>query len=121
MIIISFLSAVLAGMGVGSAGFLVVYLTLALSMPQLEAQLLNLIFFISSAIAALFVNIYKRRLRPKVILFCALPGCLGAFAGATFAHSVSSDFLGKAFACLLIIMGAISLLRGKGAEKNNKE
>ena len=121
MIIISFLSAVLAGMGVGSAGFLVVYLTLALSMPQLEAQLLNLIFFISSAIAALIINVCKKRLRPGVILFCALPGCFGAFAGATFAHSVSPGFLGKAFAVLLVVMGAISLLRGKGAEKNKKE
>ncbi len=110
MVILSFLSAVLAGMGVGSAGFLVVYLTMAMSMPQLEAQLLNLIFFISSALAAIGVNWYRGRLRPKVILLCALPGCLGAVGGAAFAHTVDSGSLGKAFGVLLIVLGAVTLI-----------
>ena len=113
MIIISFLSALLAGMGVGSAGFLVVYLTVAASMGQLEAQLMNLIFFIASALAAIGVNLVKKRLRFDVIAITATAGCLGALGGASFAHSVSTDFLGKAFAVLLIVMGAITLLRGK--------
>ena len=110
MVILSFLSAVLAGMGVGSAGFLVVYLTLALSMPQLEAQLINLIFFISSALAAIGVNWYKKRLKLKVILLCALPGCAGAVCGAAFAHTVDGGALGKAFGGLLIVLGGITLL-----------
>ena len=97
MIILSFLSAVLAGMGVGSAGFLVAYLTMALSMPQLEAQLINLIFFISSALAAIGVNWHKKRLRPRAILLCALPGCVGAVCGAALAHTVDGGALGKAF------------------------
>ena len=46
--IVSFFAAVLAGMGVGSGGIMVVWFTLAASMPQLEAQLLNLIFFASA-------------------------------------------------------------------------
>ena len=117
MVILSFLSAVLAGMGVGSAGFLVVYLTLVRSMPQIEAQLVNLIFFIASAMAAIGVNWYKGRLRPGVILLCALPGCLGAICGSAFAHSVDSALLGKAFGGLLIIVGAATLVGqgGKGS------
>ena len=110
MILISFLSAVLAGMGVGSAGFLVVYLTMARSTPQLEAQLLNLIFFIASAMAAIGVNWYKKRLRPKVILLAALPGCLGAVCGASLAHTVDAGSLGKAFGALLVILGGITLV-----------
>ena len=113
MIIISFLSAVLAGMGVGSAGFLVVYLTVAASVSQLEAQLMNLIFFIAASAAAIVINLINKRLNFGMIAAVAIPGCLGALGGAAFAHSVSSAFLGKAFAALLIIMGAISLLKGK--------
>ena len=113
MIIISFLSALLAGMGVGSAGFLVVYLTVAASMPQLEAQLMNLVFFIAASAAAIVVNILKKRLDFKMIAAVALPGCLGALGGSAFAHSISSDFLGKAFAVLLIVVGVISLLKRK--------
>lgn len=110
MVILSFLSAVLAGMGVGSAGFLVVYLTLALSMPQLEAQLINLIFFISSALAAIGVNWYKGRLNPRVILLCALPGCVGAICGSSLAHTVDGGSLGKAFGALLVVLGAVTLI-----------
>ena len=110
MVVLSFLSAVLAGMGVGSAGFLVVYLTLALSMPQLEAQLLNLIFFISSALAAIGINWYKGRLKPRLILLCSLPGCIGAVCGSAFAHTVDSGSLGKAFGALLIVLGAVTLI-----------
>ena len=113
MIIISFLSALLAGMGVGSAGFLVVYLTVATAMPQLEAQLMNLIFFIAASSAAIVVNIFKKRLDYKMIAAVSIPGCFGAFCGSAFAHSVSSGFLGRAFAVLLIVMGAISLLKSK--------
>ena len=117
MIILSFLSAVLAGMGVGSAGFLVAYLTLVISMPQLEAQLINLIFFISSALAAIAVNWHKKRLCPKVILLCAIPGCVGAVCGASFAYTVDGGSLGKAFGVLLIILGGITLIGIKKADK----
>ena len=41
--------AVLSGMGVGSGGLLVVYLTLAAGMQQAPAQALNLFFFLFAA------------------------------------------------------------------------
>ena len=109
MIVISFLSAVLAGMGVGSAGFLVVYLTVFASVPQLSAQLMNLIFFVSSSLAAIAVNLFHKRLCPRIILLVALPGVIGAVGGAAFAHSVDTGFLGKAFGVLLIALGALAL------------
>ena len=110
MAIISFLSALLAGMGVGSAGFLVAYLTVFAAFPQLSAQLMNLIFFISSSVAAKVVNLIKKRLRWRVILPVAVAGVIGALGGAAFAHSVDTEFLGKAFAVMLIVCGALSLL-----------
>lgn len=42
----AFLTALLAGMGVGSGGLFVVFLTVFLDYPQLAAQGLNLYFFI---------------------------------------------------------------------------
>ena len=73
MAAVAFLSAILAGMGVGSAGFLVVFLTVFEGFPQLSAQLMNLIFFISSSLAAIGVNFFKKRLDPKMILLVAVP------------------------------------------------
>ena len=51
----SFLIAVLSGLGVGSGGLLVIYLTLVEKVPQLTAQGTNLIFFI--LIKAFFIEI----------------------------------------------------------------
>ena len=117
MAIVAFLSAILAGMGVGSAGFLVVYLTVFAGSPQLSAQLMNLIFFISSSAAAICVNLIKKRLNFGMILLVAVPGVLGAVGGAAFAHSVDKGFLGKGFGIMLVLCGAITLFSGKPTKK----
>ena len=44
-ILVSFLIATLSGLGIGSGGLLVIYLTLLDGMPQLRAQGVNLVFF----------------------------------------------------------------------------
>ena len=122
MAIVAFLTAILAGMGVGSAGFLVVYLTVFAQAPQLSAQLMNLIFFISSAMAAITVNLFKKRLSFKLIALVALPGVIGAVGGSAFAHSVDKGILGKGFGLMLILFGALSLfsVRSTGKVKPNK-
>ena len=111
MVIVSFLSALLAGMGVGSGGFLVVWLTLFMSVPQLEAQLINMIFFAASSVSSLGVSLFKGRLCLPVIIAVAVPGCLGAASGAFFAHSVEDGLLSKMFGVVLAIMGAITLVK----------
>ena len=45
-IIISFICALLAGMGVGGGGILIIYLTLFKNLPQATAQGINLLFFV---------------------------------------------------------------------------
>ena len=117
MAIVAFLSAILAGMGVGSAGFLVVYLTVFSGYPQLSSQLMNLIFFISSASAAIAVNLLKKRLSLKIILLIAVPGVAGAIGGAAFAHSIENGILGKAFGVMLIAFGLIAFFVGQSDEK----
>ena len=50
-IIVSFAIALLSGLGVGSGGLLVIYLTLYAGTPQLQAQGVNLVFFLFSILA----------------------------------------------------------------------
>ena len=118
---VAFGSAVLAGLGVGSGGFLVVCLVLVTGCAQLEAQLLNLIFFVASSIAALAVNIIKKRLSLKVVLLLAVPGCVFSVGGAMLARSFEEKTLGKAFGGLLLLMGAWSLFSTLKKEKQEKE
>lgn len=120
MVIVAFLSAILAGMGVGSAGFLVVYMTVFAGYPQLSSQLMNLIFFISSSSAAIAVNLFKKRLSLKLILLISIPGILGAVGGAVFAHSMDNTLLGKAFGTMLILFGSVALFSGKTRKKADR-
>ena len=113
MAIAAFFVAVLMGMGVGGGGLLVVYLTLFAHLPQLHAQLINMIFFISSSAAAIVVNLFKKRLRLYVILFLSLGGVAGAVCGSAFANSTESGSVKIGFGIMLIALGAITLFSSK--------
>lgn len=103
--------AVLSGLGVGSAGLLVVYLTLAEQLPQLTAQGLNLVFFLFASGAALLIHALHASLLFGYILPLLLGGIPGSLLGAALAHALPTHLLRTLFALLLIASGALGLLR----------
>ena len=107
---LSFLCAVLSGLGVGSAGILVVLLGVMCGTEHISAQGINLVFFIISSLAALIVNIKKRYFYPKIIIIMGLFGIIGSILGAKLALSVNPDIIRKIFGGMLIIAGLLSLL-----------
>ena len=108
---VSLATATLSGLGVGSAGVLVLYLTLAQQLPQLTAQGLNLIFFLCSSGAALAVHIFRTPLLWGLLLFLIPTGLLGAFLGTKLAFYLPQGVLRRLFGGLLILSGAIGLFR----------
>ena len=107
--IAAFLTAILSGLGVGSAGIFVLYLTLVAGFPQPEAQALNLLFFPLSAGAALAVHVRERRIPLRVVLFlvaCAVPGAL---LGAYLARVLDASLLRKLFGGMLVVTGLPAL------------
>ena len=116
----AFLTAALAGMGVGGGGLLVIYLTLAREMPQLEAQGINLLFFLSSALPAIAVNLKKRRLDFRRILLTAAPGALFAVLGALLASKINAAVLRKVFGGLMILAGAGAFAGGKKPDEKQE-
>ena len=107
--IAAFLAAILSGLGVGSAGIFVLYLTLVAGFPQPEAQALNLLFFLLSAGAALAVHVRERRIPLRVVLFlvaCAVPGAL---LGAYLARVLDASLLRKLFGGMLVVTGLPAL------------
>lgn len=122
--IVAFVIAVLSGMGIGSGGFLVLYLTLAERMAQLAAQGINLLFFLFSSGASLLVHMRKRRLFGGAILAMSAMGMLGSPLGSLVAAALPSELLRKLFGGMLILSGMLalrkSLLRDRGNKKNQK-
>ncbi len=114
MIIATFITAALCGMGVGSGGIFIVYLTLIAGYEQYAAQGLNLYFFIFATAAAMAVHIRKRELPLRRLFYLCGFGIIGCICGSLLARELDGELLKKIFAVVLIFTGGISLLSGHG-------
>ena len=106
----AFFIAILSGLGVGSGGLLVIWLTMVEGMDAIGARGLNLLFFIFSASAALIFHILRKRLRYKLVIFMALFACAGTAVGSYVGAYISSDHLRKFFGFMLIISGGYTIV-----------
>ena len=109
LVIIGFLSGIVAGMGIGGGTLLVPGLVFLTGISQHAAQGINLVVFMPVAISALWVHIKNRRINFKMAAYLSLIGALGAFCGAHIAVSVSSDVLRKGFGIFLLVVGCLEL------------
>ena len=112
-LIAAFVAAILSGLGIGSAGLFVLYLTLIAGYSQPEAQALNLMFFILSAGAALLLHVRERKIPWRVVLFliaCAIPGAL---VGSFLVRALNATIIRKLFGGMLVVTGIPTLLSGK--------
>ena len=105
---------ILAGLGVGSGGLLLLYLTLFLDMPLAQARSVNLLFFATALIFAFIVNSKKRLIEPSLSLWLIVFGVIGSFTGILFIGSNDSSFLRTLFGIFLILGGGYSLFVKKG-------
>lgn len=97
------------GMGVGGGGLFVIFLTLCLNFGQIDAQGTNLVFFILSIIASIFVHIKKRKIYFKQVLIMILFGAIGSLAFSNLANNINPEIPRKMLGGLLILGGAYSL------------
>lgn len=113
---IRFIAALLSGaagaMGLGGGSVLLIYLTLMEGLPQLEAQGINLIFFLPCAAVALIFHI-KNGLVGKKIWIPILTGLLGAAAGLWLSGVIGEFWLRKIFAVLVLMIGVKEVLGQK--------
>lgn len=110
-IIVIFVIAALSGLGVGSGGLLVIYLTLVNKVPQLAAQGANLIFFILASLSSLIFNLPKRKIPFGAVLIMSALGICGSFLGTHLASLIPAEILRKIFGAMLVGSGLFSLKR----------
>ena len=101
------LVAALAGLGVGGGGLLVIYLTMFKGIGQVEAQGLNLLFFVAAGAASLLIHVKKRKLDYKKITLIIACGAAGAVAGSLLANIIDCTLVKKIFGGFLIASGVL--------------
>ena len=116
--VMGLLAGVAGAMGLGGGSVLMLWLTLGLSMEQMEAQGVNLLFFLPTAAVALIVHAKSGLVRWKTTLWCAAFGLLGAVGGYLLATVIDGSWLSKIFGGFLILFGLKELLTKKEKEKN---
>ena len=110
-IIVSFLVAVLSGMGVGSAGLLVIYLVQFAGVNQITAQGINLLFYLFSAGASFGLHLKRRTFFPSLILWITVMAIPGVLLGSRLTFILPAKLLKKAFGVMLVCAGTVSLKR----------
>ena len=103
----------LTGAGVGGGSLLLLYLTLARDVPQLEAQGINLLYFLAASGPALFFHLKNSLVCRQGGAWAACSGAGACIVGSRLAGEMDPVWLKKAFGAVLLIMGARQLLGGK--------
>lgn len=101
----------LAGLGVGSGGLLILFFTEWVGMDQLTAQGTNLAVFAFALGAALIVHLHRRTPTPAILAVIVLFGAFGAFGGAALASVIDAAALRFFLGLLLTVMGIFALFR----------
>lgn len=116
----AFVIAILSGLGVGSGGLFVAYLSAMGLSNAANSRGLNLLFFILSAGMATIFNLRSRKFDMRLIFIMSAFGILGCLIGTGIASYISSDALQKIFGGFLIFSGIYVLFSGTKAKKFTK-
>lgn len=109
--LIGFFAGFAGGLGIGGGGILLLCLTAFCGIDQLSAQGINLVFFLPTAAAALFMHLRNGYVKLKTALLAAVFGIPGVLLGSFIAGSIEKDLLQGTFALFLLIIGLRELFR----------
>lgn len=115
------LSGMAASLGLGGGTVLLIYLTAILSCNQMQAQGINLIFFIPIAVISIILHTKRKLIKWKVAFATAISGIIGAVAGWYISGLIENQWLSKIFAVLLIILGIRELFAKKQPKDSSNQ
>ena len=118
---VSLFIAILSGLGVGSGGLFVVWLTMVEGVDPIEARGSNLLFFVFSATAALLFHLIRKRIRIPTVIALSIFGMTGTLIGSLVGRYVNPIFLKKIFGGMLFLSGLRSLLSRSKSDATSKK
>lgn len=110
---VAFSVAILSGLGVGSGGLLMIWLTMVMKVEAIQARGINLLFFIFSASSALIFHLRRRKLKIGLVLMLSVFAVMGTFLGAYVAGMVDSLWIRRIFGGMLVLSGLWTLFGKK--------
>lgn len=122
LLIISALSGIFAGMGMGGGTFLIPLLSIFFKVPQVICQSTNVVCFVVVAILCFAIYIKNKLIDFKVLVCVAVPATIISFFSSFFALKIKSNILSICFAIFIILVGVFCFVRAiKNMKKiNNK-
>lgn len=102
--LIGFVSGIVSGIGMGGGTILILCLSVFLNVEQHIAQGANIIFFIPTSIAAIIINIKKKKIDLKLTWIISIAGIVGAIIGSILAKNIEVKLLKKLFGIFLAII-----------------
>ncbi len=99
-------TGIITGFGIGGGTLLVLYLTLFGGYSQVEAQGINLVYFIPCAAVALFSHIKNKRVDRTAAIYSGGFGTPAALISAFIAAGLETKTLSRFFGAFLILVAA---------------
>lgn len=106
-----FLSGFLGAMGLGGGSVLIIFLVLFLNTPQIQAQGMNLIFFIPCALTALIIHSKNKLIKWKYVLITDALGIMGIITASLFLNKIDSEYIRKIFAVFIFVIGFKEIIK----------
>ncbi len=101
---------ILAGMGMGGGTLTLPILVLLMNVGQLTAQFANLIAFLPSGTAALFVHIKNGLVRKENLIYMLVPSIIACVGCSFFATEANGELLKKLFGGFLVLVAIVSFI-----------
>ncbi len=117
VVVVGVLAGIVSGMGIGGGTILIPALLFLQDMNQQQAQGINLIYFVPTAVIALITHIKNKNIEVKAVKSIVLTGLIGAAIGAFLAVKMDATLLRKFFGGFLLFMG-LSEVFHKAKHKN---
>lgn len=110
LILVGIISGIITGLGMGGGSILILVLVNLMNVEQHTAQATNLIFFIPTAISAIWVHIKNKNIDKKIGKKLLLPVVLGSGLGAYLTKFISAKSLKKYFGFFLLVIGIFEII-----------
>lgn len=95
----------LAGLGVGGGSLLMLWLTMVAGIEYEQARIINLLFFLPSALIATLFHRKQGSVKLKKIQPAVIAGCIAAALFSFFGNRIDTTLLKKCFGGLLLVTG----------------